>query len=105
MLTSGLLRRRSRPLPAENRGGRMACDGATSVAAIIVNVAHPVTLIPGDGIGPEVAQATRRAVDAAGVAIEWECVDLNAEVIEREREVLPANVVASLARTCIGLKG
>ncbi len=64
-----------------------------------------MTLIPGDGIGPEVAQATRRAVDATGVAIDWECVDLNAEIIEREREVLPANVIASIARTRVGLKG
>jgi len=64
-----------------------------------------VTLIPGDGIGPEVAQATRRAVDATGVPIAWECVDLNAEIIEREREVLPPNVIASIARTRVGLKG
>ncbi len=66
---------------------------------------HSVTLIPGDGIGPEVAQATRRAVDATGVVIDWECVDLNAEIIEREREVLPPNVIASIARTRVGLKG
>ena len=64
-----------------------------------------MTLIPGDGIGPEVAQATRRAVDATGVVIDWECVDLNAEIIEREREVLPPNVIASIARTRVGLKG
>jgi isocitrate dehydrogenase (NAD+) len=71
----------------------------------MVIVTHRVTLIPGDGIGPEVAQAARRAVDATGVAIEWECVDLNAEIIEREREVLPPIVVASIARTSVGLKG
>jgi isocitrate dehydrogenase (NAD+) len=71
----------------------------------MVNVAHPVTLIPGDGIGPEVADATRRAVDATGAKIEWDCVDLNAAIIEREREVLPGNVVASIARTRTGLKG
>ena len=70
----------------------------------MVNV-HQVTLIPGDGIGPEVAQATRRAVDATGVRIDWECVDLNAEIIEREREVLPPNVIASIARTRVGIKG
>lgn len=71
----------------------------------MVIVTHKVTLIPGDGIGPEVAQAAKRAVDATGVEIDWECVDLNAEIIEREREALPPNVIASLARTCIGLKG
>lgn len=44
-------------------------------------------------------------MDATGAGIEWECVDLNAEIIEREREVLPANVIASIARTYVGLKG
>ena len=37
-------------------------------------MAHQITLIPGDGIGPEVAEATVRAVEATGVAIEWERV-------------------------------
>ena len=41
-------------------------------------MAHSVTLIPGDGIGPEVSQAARRAVDATGVAIDWEIAELNA---------------------------
>ncbi len=71
----------------------------------MVIVTRQVTLIPGDGIGPEVAHAARRAVEATGAAIEWECVDLNAGIIEREREVLPGNVIASLARTRVGLKG
>lgn len=71
----------------------------------MVNVTHRVTLIPGDGIGPEVAAAARKAVDATGVEIEWECVDLNAGIIEQEREVLPPNVIASIARTTVGLKG
>ena len=66
---------------------------------------HSVTLIPGDGIGPEVADAAVRAVNATGAQIEWERVELNAEIIEREREVLPPSVVASIARTCVGLKG
>ena len=44
-------------------------------------------------------------MDATGVSIDWEVVELNAEIIEREREVLPPNVIASIARTCVGLKG
>ena len=43
---------------------------------------YKVTLIPGDGIGPEVADATVRAVDATGVAIEWERVELTSKIIE-----------------------
>ena len=38
-------------------------------------MAHKITLIPGDGIGPEVAAATARVVEAAGVAVEWERVE------------------------------
>jgi isocitrate dehydrogenase (NAD+) len=71
----------------------------------MVIVAHQVTLIPGDGIGPEVANATMRAVDASGARIEWERVELNADIIMETREVLPPNVIASLARTRVGLKG
>jgi isocitrate dehydrogenase (NAD+) len=68
-------------------------------------VSHPVTLIPGDGIGPEVASAARRAVDATGVSIEWETVELNAEVIRTTGESLPQYVIDSLERTRVGLKG
>jgi len=68
-------------------------------------VSHPVTLIPGDGIGPEVASAARRAVDATGVSIEWETVELNADVIRQTGEPLPQYVVDSLERTKVGLKG
>ncbi|MFN7936157.1 MAG: isocitrate/isopropylmalate family dehydrogenase [Bryobacteraceae bacterium] len=66
---------------------------------------HPVTLLPGDGIGPEVAAATVRAVDATGVAIEWDRVELSGEVIERTRQSVPDTVIESLNRTRVGLKG
>ncbi len=69
------------------------------------NVPHSVTLIPGDGIGPEVADATVRAVNATGVAIDWERVELNADIILEMREVLPPQVIESIARTRVGLKG
>jgi isocitrate dehydrogenase (NAD+) len=68
-------------------------------------VAHSVTLIPGDGIGPEVSAAARRAVDATGVGIEWETVELNADVILKTGQSLPEHVVDSLERTGVGLKG
>ena len=68
-------------------------------------VTHQVTLIPGDGIGPEVAQATVRAVEATGVRIEWECVELNAKVIEQSGFEVPKYVFDSLERTRTGLKG
>ena len=68
-------------------------------------VAHNVTLIPGDGIGPEVADAAARAVDATGVKIDWERVELNADIIKKTGEVLPASILDSLNRTRVGLKG
>ncbi len=68
-------------------------------------MSHSVTLIPGDGIGPEVAAAARRAVDATGVSIQWEPVELNAEVISQTGQSLPQHVLDSLERTRVGLKG
>src|SRR5258706_9503749 len=68
-------------------------------------MAHPVTLIPGDGIGPEVSYAARRAVDATGVAIDWEIAELNAALILKTGQSLPESVLASLNRTRVGLKG
>ena len=62
-------------------------------------------MIPGDGIGPEVAEATVRAVNATGVAIDWELAELNAEIIARSGQVLPAHVIDSLESTRTGLKG
>jgi len=71
----------------------------------MVNVSHPVTLIPGDGIGPEVADATVRAVNATGVSIDWQRADLNASIISKSGQVLPPHVIESLERTHVGLKG
>ena len=71
----------------------------------MVNVSHPVTLIPGDGIGPEVADAAVRAVNATGVRIDWQRADLNASIISKSGQVLPPHVIESLERTHVGLKG
>jgi isocitrate dehydrogenase (NAD+) len=68
-------------------------------------VTHQVTLIPGDGIGPEVSEAARRAVDATGVRIHWEVAELNSDLIIKTGQSLPQNVVDSIERTGIGLKG
>jgi isocitrate dehydrogenase (NAD+) len=69
------------------------------------SVAYRVTLIPGDGIGPEVADATIRAIAATGVEIHWDRVELTAKIMEAAKETLPPNVVESLERTHVGLKG
>ncbi len=66
---------------------------------------HKVTLIPGDGIGPEVMQATTQAVEATGVKIEWERVEAGAGALARTGEHLPKEALDSIDRTRVALKG
>ena len=63
---------------------------------------HQVTLIPGDGIGPEVAEATVRAVDATGVHIEWERVEAGVRALAEHGQLIPDDVFASLEVTRVG---
>jgi isocitrate dehydrogenase (NAD+) len=65
----------------------------------------PVTLIPGDGIGPELAEATRRVLDASGVKLDWEVVDAGEAVMAREGTPLPQAVLDSILRNKVALKG
>jgi isocitrate dehydrogenase (NAD+) len=66
---------------------------------------HNVTLIPGDGIGPEVAQASRRIIDASGAQIQWEEVSARAEAERRGSAFLSLEVVDSVKRNRVALKG
>jgi isocitrate dehydrogenase (NAD+) len=66
---------------------------------------HRVVLIPGDGIGPEVAEATVRAVEATGVCVEWERVELNARTVAEYGGLLPETVLDALGRIRVALKG
>ena len=68
-------------------------------------MAHRVTLIPGDGIGPELAEATRRVLDASGVAFEWEVVDAGEAVMAEHGTPLPDHVLESIRRNRVALKG
>ena len=66
---------------------------------------HRVTLIPGDGIGPEVAAATRLALEATGVELEWDVQEAGSAVAEREGSPLPDRVLDSLRANKVGIKG
>ena len=66
---------------------------------------HRVTLIPGDGIGPEVAEAARAVVDATGVEVEWDVQEAGAASLEREGTPLPERVLDSVRRSRTALKG
>jgi isocitrate dehydrogenase (NAD+) len=68
-------------------------------------VRHRVTLIPGDGIGPEVAEAARAVVDATGVEVEWDVQEAGAATLEREGTPLPDRVLDSVRRSRTALKG
>jgi isocitrate dehydrogenase (NAD+) len=66
---------------------------------------HHITLIPGDGIGPEVCTATRRVLEAAGAKIEWEIHDAGAAVAEKRGTTLPEEVIEAIKRNRVALKG
>src|SRR5512135_2003975 len=68
-------------------------------------MAHKVTLIPGDGIGPEVVNATVRILEATGVKFDWESFAAGAEAFEKYNEYIPKELIESIERTCCGLKG
>jgi isocitrate dehydrogenase (NAD+) len=68
-------------------------------------MAHRVTLIPGDGIGPELAEASRRVLDASGVEFEWETVDAGEAVMAEYGTPLPDHVLESIKRNKVALKG
>jgi isocitrate dehydrogenase (NAD+) len=66
---------------------------------------YAVTLIPGDGIGPEVMSATRRVLEAAGVRFDWQIEEAGAAVLERGGTPLPEHVIEAIRRTRLALKG
>ncbi len=68
-------------------------------------MAYAVTLIPGDGVGPELSEATRRVVDATGVKINWEVENAGADVVAQYGTPLPQRVLDSIRRTKVALKG
>ena len=68
-------------------------------------MAHRVTLIPGDGIGPELAEATTRVLDATGIGFEWEPVEAGEATLATHGTPLPDGVLDSIRRNKVALKG
>jgi len=66
---------------------------------------HRITLIPGDGTGPEIVEATRRAIEATGVQIEWDRQEIGVPAIAKFGTPFPPEALASIRRNKIGLKG
>ncbi len=69
------------------------------------NMAHTITLIPGDGIGPEVSAQVVRIIEAAGVEVAWETHYAGAQALERQGDTLPQELLDSILRNKVALKG
>ena len=68
-------------------------------------MAHRVTLIPGDGTGPELTEATRRVLEATGVTFDWDLQEAGADVMDQYGTPLPEQVLESIRRNGVALKG
>src|SRR5947208_15237498 len=69
-------------------------------------VAHRVTLIPGDGTGPELTEATRRVLEATGVEFDWDVQQAGADVMDQfGGNPLPEQTLESIRRTGVAIKG
>ena len=66
---------------------------------------HNVTFIPGDGTGPEVAAATKRVLEATGIAFEWDVQEAGVDVMKRQGTPLPDSVIESIRRNKVAIKG
>jgi isocitrate dehydrogenase (NAD+) len=66
---------------------------------------HRVTFIPGDGVGPELSEATRRVLEATGVGFDWDVQDAGVDVMDKYGTPLPDHVLESIRQTGVGIKG
>ena len=66
---------------------------------------HRITLIPGDGIGPEVTAATLKVIEATGLEVEWETINAGADAFEKHGKYLPDELMDSIQRTRVAIKG
>jgi isocitrate dehydrogenase (NAD+) len=66
---------------------------------------HNITLIPGDGIGPEIVAATVRIIEASGVDIEWETHIIGAQALEKYGTTIPESTIESIKQNKVALKG
>lgn len=66
---------------------------------------YPITLIPGDGVGPEVTEAARRVLEATGVKFRWETAEVGEQAMKKYGTPLPDSVIASVEKNRVALKG
>jgi isocitrate dehydrogenase (NAD+) len=68
-------------------------------------MAHRVTFIPGDGVGPELSEATRRVLEGTGVAFDWDVQEAGADVMDKHGTPLPEHVLGSIRENGVAIKG
>jgi isocitrate dehydrogenase (NAD+) len=68
-------------------------------------MAHRVTFIPGDGVGPELSEATRRVLEGTGVEFDWDFQEAGADVMDKYGTPLPDHVLASIRQNGVAIKG
>ena len=68
-------------------------------------MAHRVTFIPGDGVGPELSEATRRVLEGTGVAFDWDVQEAGADVMDKFGTPLPEDVLESIRKNGVAIKG
>jgi isocitrate dehydrogenase (NAD+) len=66
---------------------------------------HRITLVPGDGIGPEVTRATLKVIEAAGIDVEWETINAGADAFQKYGQYLPDELMDSIRRNKVAIKG
>jgi isocitrate dehydrogenase (NAD+) len=66
---------------------------------------HIITLIPGDGIGPEITRAATKVIESSGLKVDWEIVEAGMNALEKYRDPLPEEVIRSVERNKVALKG
>jgi isocitrate dehydrogenase (NAD+) len=69
------------------------------------NSMYNITLIPGDGTGPEISEATKRVIEATGVSIKWDIQNAGIDVFEKEGTPLPQRVIDSIKKNKVAIKG
>ena len=69
------------------------------------SLTHTITLIPGDGTGPEIVEATRRAIEATGVKIQWDIHEIGMAAMAKQGTPFPKDALESIRRNRVALKG
>jgi isocitrate dehydrogenase (NAD+) len=92
-------------LPVGRRRSDGTAPGVGGSSTNLILVTHTVTLVPGDGTGPELTEATRRVLEATGVSFVWDVQEAGVDVMETAGTPLPPETLASIRRNRVALKG